>query len=447
MHSSFWAARKEVVHMIQMTLSKPTIVSAALSRSHLRDYGTFMLAATILTLWLTTIYSPIVESLKQHTMLYSRSKRTLYVTDTVKFYEVGSLAANPATRLHVYDPAVQVAWARDFFGPGATRDRWYAEYVPFLFPLMIPFSRLPLESLSIVWTISSVLAGVLSLTVLAKLASIGRLRWLLCLAALFASLPCWSSIVLGQITLFLLLTVSYFCWGFFCKDDFIGGIALALSAVKPHYALFLAIPAVAKKRWHLIAVAFVFEIFLLIAAVMSIGWGNVLGYPQTLMHSELLIPAPENEACVRGLLGLLLPPSLAFPSSVIAWMIGLALTVRLWITAREERSMRWAMTLTIMLMLWFSPHTNLYDWTLLWASGMVTQPIREETGSMTLWHHLIACYPVLSWVVFVSAAVAGSIFNSASSVNLLHFLLILLALRCFGQSCVKNVLLNHYPIA
>jgi hypothetical protein len=399
--------------------------------------------AIILSLWLLKIYAPIQKHLAEHTMLNASDGRSVTLIDTVHFYEAGNLADSPDTRLHIYDPAVQARWLRNYLGPQAVNDRWYAEFVPFLFPLLIPFSRLPLGSLFMVWTSLSVLAGVASIMVLAELSSISWTARLLCLVALFASLPCWNSIVVGQITLFLLLIISCFCWGFFRKNDFIGGIALALSAVKPHYALYLAIPTVVKKRWRLIAVAFVFEMVLLIGAAASIGWANVFGYPQVLMHSELGVITPAKEACVRALLSRFLPQSLAFPCSIAGWLIGFVLTVILWINAREETSMRWAMALTIMLMLLLSPHTYLYDWTLLLVSGMVLLPINGKTRSVALWKGLIISYPLLSWLVFVLFAVPGSAWDSALAINLFHFLLLALALYCFRQSCSKQLFTNH----
>jgi len=397
-----------------------------------------VLYAILLCIITLTVYLPQSQRISQHKLLVNGVENNVQLIDIVNFYEAGSLASNSETRLHVYDPTVQSHWQTEFLKPQTCKEIFFARAVPFFFWMMIPLSQLPLDTAYLVWTWLSIMSAIIAVILLGSLTKISMRLQMLYLIALFTSLPCVNCILVGQLALFLLLGLAVFCWGFFSENELVAGVALALLSVKPHYALYLLIPAIVKKRWWLMGIALLVELCLWLLAADSIGWRNVLDYPAIIAHSEtarnLSGLNPAEETCIRGLLSQVLPQSIAFPASIAAWVIGLITTALLWLKARDSVRMQWAMALTIGLFLALSPHTNVYDLSLLLVPGMVAASSAYGKSSYFWWQLLLASYPLLTWLLYIPGMVMGSTSLSMLAVSFPQYCLLMLAFLLYRDA-------------
>ncbi len=399
-----------------------------------------LLYVALLVVWLAAVSTFGFERLQKQELLVSASGTTINVLDFVHFYEAGQLTRSSETRQHVYDPRVQMEWQQNFLRPLKSEKVFYMQYVPFIFPLMVPLTLFSPEQAYLVWSAASVGACLMALFFLRALTGEDRrvAKLLSFAVAVLASLPGWIVVLEGQVGLFSLFLLSVYFWAFQRRRDLIGGICLALSSIKPHYAIFLAVPALAGRRWKLLLIAAVAEASLLCLAGFTIGWTNVFDYPQILLHAETTMDFAgvhaDWEACIRALFSFFMTPKQALSASFVAMLLALAGSYYCWRKALSGSSklLNWTMAMTVVVSLSFSPHTNLYDWAALSAAAWVTIPtlsilnlIRIPYVPERAWGLLLFVYPVLSWCIFVAV---GSYFHdvrfSHLAVNLIHYTLL-----------------------
>ena len=62
--------------------------------------------------------------------------------DFIHYYQCGAMALSP-DRFQVYNPQLQLAWTNKLISPAHVDEIWFIQFVPFVFPLMIPFALFP----------------------------------------------------------------------------------------------------------------------------------------------------------------------------------------------------------------------------------------------------------------------------------------------------------------
>lgn len=423
------------------------------------------LYVAVLVVWIVLSYSMLWGQISLHRALVSSdpTTRQIAIADFVHFYEAGQLAANNETRFHVFDPQVQDRWTQEFVKPNKLEKVFYLQYVPFIFPLMIPLAQLGAYPAFILWIVLSVAALAGGVLLLQKQCGATPGFTLVLLWAALCSVPCWNALIIGQLSCFLFLLFAVYIYALKRRRDVLAGCMLALSAAKPHYAIFAAIPALALKRTKVIVVAGIAELILMAAAAYDIGCKNIINYPAILSHSETAAEFaglnPRQEACVRGLLSNVFSEPIAFALSIIFWLAALVSIGVIWMKlAKRPQSEQsqylssqpamlmslpgfWAVAFTVIAGLALSPHTNLYDWTLLllpcallthlgwtpWNSPELAALLEPERALAATWLTIVFFYPVLSWAMLLLGNHTHSAAVAVLLISIVHYILLLLS--------------------
>lgn len=381
---------------------------------------------SVLLVWMVACVDYIADRFRHNELLVSGSGR-IHIVDFVHFYEAGCLTRDPNTWLKVYDPYVQYNWQKEFIKPRQSSEVFYLQYVPFLFPLTLPLSFLTAPQGFIVWECLSLAAGAAALLCLNKLCRplSPKVKFVVFAVAALSSLPGWILITIGQTGLFSLFFLSAFYLFLQKRQDVRAGLALAFASFKPHYALFLALAALADRRWKLLIVATAAEVALLTLAGTTIGWPNVVGYIPILLRAETSADpfiagvSADRECCMRAVFSVFMPQRQALPMSFLLMVAALIVALVIWIRAFRTRErfiiQDWALSLTVILSLVFSPHTNSYDWIALVCVAWLTLPADHfgtdsalaSSWAYRIWSCLLVLYPVLSWLTFLCLPFGG----------------------------------------
>ena len=342
----------------------------------------------------------------------------IYLSDFVNFYTVGTLSRSPE-RLSAYDPNAQMAQMNEIISPLKLDTPFIAQSVPWFFALMVPFSLLPLKQAYLLFEALGTACGLLGLAIVSVQLCRRRLATTtLILTGALASVPafvCWlrgqsSWLILGAACLYYLCLVR--------KRNIWAGVFLAVTSMKPQYTIFLALPALAGRRWKLLASLCLCELLLLAVAACFIGIDNVVNYPRTLMaadtNTSYIGILPGIMICLRALFMLFLPAHASMQLSLLVFVCSLAALFAMWrkVLRADQPDLRLPMAVTVIASLLASPHTSLYDGLLLALPAVALFPsgpcksseLTEPSGSTRALRpllYLLALYPLISWVCFL----------------------------------------------
>lgn len=339
--------------------------------------------------------------------------------DFVKFYTSAKMVLAGAGPT-IYDQNVQFAWLNKIVAPASLKELNAIYYPPYCFALMVPFSFVSLRESFSLWITTTTLVGLTGIYFLRRAAGIKITPWDFCLIALlsFGSLPCLSSILVGQTGWLMLGIIALFFATFLTRRDIACGIILALSTIKPQFLLLMALPVAVKLRWKIVLVAAIVELLLLLLAGSSIGWPAVLNYPHILSSTETnhnqVGYNPQLMTNLRGLYSLFVPPSLTVPLALATSLTGVLSIAWLWFTARTKEQEFVAVSLTVLLYLLFTPHAYLYDCIILTIPLVLTARqvsfgwIFEQSGWRKFWFILLLTVPVLTWAPYLVSPLMGT---------------------------------------
>lgn len=336
------------------------------------------------------------------------------ISDFVTFYATGVLVDSADAR-RAYDPAVQLKYFNQLIAPLHLDKPLYFYYPPYVFCIVGLLAHLPIEAAFAVWVSIGLAAAATMLFVLLRCRR--SLSLLFCLAVelcVAASYPVVPALTMGQSTWIMLAFVCAFFYALWKKRDILGGMALSGIAIKPHYAVFFAVAALAQRRWRLLGVALISLVVLLIWSACVLGIGNVIAWPLTVIQTEpssiIVGVRPEKMICVRGLALYLLPHAWQLPVALLS-MVG-AVIYCYWIWQRStptvnenEKTLFRLMTATCLLALSFSPHTHVYDLLLLAPMALtlertsLTDALSQGSISERFWSALIMLYPLWVWLI------------------------------------------------
>ena len=180
--------------------------------------------------------------------------------------------------------------------------------------------------------------------------------------------PLFISILLGQDTAILFLGAILLLIGTLSKRDFLAGVGLAITTIRPHISLALALPFIFKRQN-------IFKYFFLTSSAMVIISFLLLGSKgvQDFIHI-LLISAtqkgygvkPETMLNSSGLLIRLFPLLGTNTVRLITWGAYIVSIIILSINWRQTDKIRAPhLGLAILFSVFFAPHLNYHDLTLL----------------------------------------------------------------------------------
>jgi hypothetical protein len=306
-----------------------------------------------------------------------RSESHMFFFDFSKYYVCGKLAGSP-DKDNVYDPAVQARYLTEFGGADPGKPVEYIQYPPIDFPLMMPLATLPISQ-AFNWFYGIGLALALSGTWLVARESRyfnNKLSYICLWLAIFASVPLFRAYSLGQTSLFLLGLTAIYAFAFLRKRDWLAGIALALTAIKPQYSVYLAIPALATWRWPILISATIAELVLLAMAAATVGFKNIIDFPAVVMHADQASTYggvfAEQMVNLRALFCLCTTQPNAMRLSSLAAGLVLLTLLWLWHRYRAANVEKRLIALTICLCVTTSPHTHLYDSLLMVVAVILT---------------------------------------------------------------------------
>lgn len=416
-----------------------------LNFAHLCTLGAFALGYLFL----------IAKQMVANKLLFFSTNGTAYINDFVHFYQAGLMTISEQAKL-VYDPAVQLAWSNRITNPVQVSQVFYIQYVPFIFPLMVPLALFPIVPAYLFWSFVSLSIGIAGIAILLRnLRQWNSKNTALMILGILASMPSYMALLLGQLSWILLgiYCIYYWCWQ--RKKDLLAGVALALTSVKPQYALFFALPLLTDFRWKLVLAAAVTELLLLVLAGQTIGWTNVLNYPAILQKAEVSSEYagvyPEHMVSIRGALSLFLPQTQALPISFMAMVVGFFAAACIMSGAkRNANAISLAVSLSIIICLVTSPHTMLYDCLFVAIPAVLTLPEfcyqhTPNTFFQHLWCRTLLTLPMLSCGLFVFWEFVPGCKNQPLPVFVFNLLLLVVGLVYFRTLSRGNEAITNNP--
>ncbi len=335
--------------------------------------------------------------------------------DFVAFYSAGKIVLSSA-RDHIYEFATQLAayntTVTESLGITANVDHIpLGQSVPWFFAMLVPFSLMPILVSYITWSCIGIGLSGLSLWKLLKQNGYSTLFSALFLLCVAGSYPYEWLINDGQNSAFVLAALAFMLYSWFKGNDTTAGIGLALMSIKPQYALFMAIPAIALGRWRMLISAAAVGAVLVGLSAFIFGVKTLVDYPALLHQTEKTDPAvfPTWMVSIRGPLSIVMDLDRALSISTILYAVTFLALLVFWLkfAARgSQTKIRVAIGITLMSCVLSSPHTHIYD-LVVFAAVAAIIPMRsffETTGmpaAFVVWSRVMALYPLLSFCVYL----------------------------------------------
>ena len=338
----------------------------------------------------------------------NNQKSPYHFYDFCVYYSGGKIAVSP-DRASIYDPAVQHRYLATVRNTDPMSvDTVVMQYPPFAACLLIPLAMLSPNQAFAAWCLGSLAAYLAGFYLLSKMCfdTLGWWKKSIVAFALLGTLPVFITTMLGQMSFFVffLATAYFFC--LYKNKNIIGGVLLALSSFKPHYALFWAVPALGQRRWKLLAAAALTEAALLVMACAVLGVEAVAKYPALVLQSDNFSSNSEIEMLMISLRGLLVStfnlPGV-FPITAAIMAMALLLLVLVWWKAgktTDPESFKNLAAATVIICLFTSVHTFVYDALLLILPAILilTSKQTASAGSQRFIVATLWATPYIQWL-------------------------------------------------
>lgn len=188
------------------------------------------------------------------------------------------------------------------------------------------------------------------------------------LTGMLTFFPFFYSLLLGQDTAILFIGISLWCVGILKKQDWLAATGLALTTVRPHICLALAIPLFFKYRkvwWRF----FIIAGFLGLISILILGKEGTLDFTNLLQVSANGTWYGMNEPAMVNLIGLTwrifpsIEPRIAHAIGWGGYLTGIGIASFLWMKARELDGR--LLSISIIIALLCAPHLHYHDLTVL----------------------------------------------------------------------------------
>lgn len=284
------------------------------------------------------------------------------------------------------------------------------DYLPMLFTLMAPLALLPVGLALPTFLILSLMIVVGGYFLLSDGDAKRAGLWVLAVAA---SGIFWRTLAMGQVSWLISGLLAAYAFALLTKKDAWAGVALALLAVfKIQYAPYLGLPLLLDRRWKALAALAVAGVAILVVTAVVMSPDLVAAYPKVLAHVESNDPAAKQMICARALFLHLMPKAAASLAGTIGTVIGLLGVACIWWSIKtsdqkvNDKTLRWALALTVQIALLTSPHVHNYDLLLLAVPAMLTMPtldfckiLEQESPLFRAWCLLFWLFPITSWAL------------------------------------------------
>lgn len=340
---------------------------------------------------------------------------SLRLADFVGYYEAARLAAAGA---NLYDFNTQLTALNQIVSPAHTDIAWAIPYPPTFYLLAAPLSLMSLTDAYVFWKFVSVPIGLLGTSVLVWAQSrFSKIDRTAIMVALVANTPALLAIRAGQFSYVALALVALYAWAFLQKRLIIAGLCLGiLGVVKPHYAIFLAIPVFLLRYWKVLASALPLAGIIGTATIAKFGTHVLPDYVHYLSEvytsPNYTAISPAEQVNMRALIMydiLRMPTSEAVVAfGTISLLIGLFVTLWLWLkSAKRPDLYGWALSVTLVLSLFCGPHVHIHDCLLLAVAAILTIPsvspadvMKSKSAAYRVWCMTMLLYPLVSFISF-----------------------------------------------
>jgi hypothetical protein len=348
------------------------------------------------------------------TYFFGQDAGSIHFSDFLFFYREAKLVTSEYAR-QIYDPAVQLAEFNRIISPLTISQDPVDQRTPLTYLIMAPLAYLSLCGAMVAWTLFSMAIGVAGLFLVnKKFNQLSTSTFLLFLLSFAASFPSWWSLHMGQMGWFLLFLICICAWSWKSERPLITGLALAFLTVKPHYAIFFGIPAIALFRWKVLSSGFLFTIVAYGICALVVGFQNVVNYPAIVYRfdaaADLFGVNPVSMVSIRAPLSMLFEQQIALRVNTICMLSGLVFVGWLWYRSKlnPAKLTPWAFALSTVYCLTLSPHSHPYDLTLLALPALLTLNSLDISKALTagssgerVWKVTFILYPLLSFGAFI----------------------------------------------
>jgi hypothetical protein len=335
--------------------------------------------------------------------------------DYVAFYSAGKIVLSD-TRAQIYQFATQLAaynkTLTESLGAKISVDHIpLGQSVPWFFAMVAPFSLMPILFSYIAWCLTGLALSGFWLWKILKQNGYTTLFSVVFLLGVAGSFPYEHLMDDGQNSAFILAALAFMLYSWFRGGDVACGIGLALMSIKPQYAVFLVIPAIAMRRWRVLVSAAASGAVLLIASALIFSVKTLVDYPALLHQTEKTDPAvfPTWMVSIRGPLSILMDLDLALNISTITFALAFLALLGFWlrfVAKGSQTKIRIAIAITLLVCMLTSPHTHIYD-LVIFAAAVAVVPMKsffETTGlpaAAVVWSRVMVLYPLISFCIYL----------------------------------------------
>jgi len=356
-------------------------------RSSLVAAGLIALTVIYAALWVKMISNPAERSGADFIAFYTAGRISL----TGKFPEV-------------YIPQAQQAVEEGILGFPITAEELNPfVHPPFILPVLALIALLPYVWAFHLWALFLLVLYFAGAIFLIRTVLHARERKMV-FASVVLFFPAFVSILNGQDSALLLLGASLWLYGLLSKDDRLAGIGLALTTIRPHIALLLAVPFLFKQRkvwwWFLVGAA-----GLAVLSVLLIGIKGTENFLRMLSISASGEGYKINEFAMLNFIGLLrrLAPGISSESTRLSgWIVYALAFVFLCVAwARSEKIGEKQAGLAVLVALFTAPHLHYHDLVLFLIPIFCVMVLIERGSILRL--EITALFPLgASWLLVVS---------------------------------------------
>lgn len=229
-----------------------------------------------------------------------------------------------------------------------------------------------------------------------------RFKYLL---LVFSSFPSLQSLWFGQVTWFLFSILAFLAAALRENRRLMSQVALIFLSLKFQY-----LPAFAAGqliRFGLKGIAIVIPGVLAVALLdyLILGLDGCSRYLQCIGSPD---PKADLMVSFLGLSTLVSGGSVPLALQVLMMTAGLGIIVLAWLKAKSnwQEGLKWAVSLTVLISLLFSPHSHAYDAMLALIPVLITLPYLtkeqlESARCFRIWNALGLSFPVITWAMFI----------------------------------------------
>ncbi len=323
--------------------------------------------------------------------------------DFITFYSAGRIML-AGDRAEVYNPQAQITEEESILGFSILpKDLNPFVHPPFILPILALVALLPYIWGFHAWAILLYILYGINAFILLRTVTQPKEQKIL-LGGIFLFFPAFVSVLNGQDSAILLLGASLWMYGLLYEDDRLAGIGLALTTIRPHVALVLALPFLFNRRkvwWWFLAGAAGLALF----SILLIGIKGAVNFVNILQISASGEGYKTNEPAMLNLLGSLrrgfpfVSPDIFRFTSWIIYICAIALLCVVWL--RSKRIYEKQIGLAVVVALFAAPHLHYHDLVLVLIPIICLVSIVIKRGILT--SSTISCLPMaISWLLFAS---------------------------------------------